>query len=250
MGTESYQYAINAIKNKKEYINYNENIRITESNNYFKRVVARAISDYLSAISRPWDTIYKEDINAKLLAKHLNNMFPEFKDGWEFRTIHSQGTFDIVCLGANVIIEMKAVNRRNKRFVSNASVYPDTVTVKNALSKKFTYPETNKDIKNTVLDVLVVCVSYKKDIINGFAIVDGHYWDINERLYVDCHKYFGDLNKHTDKINELLSENNTFAAAMLDGTLGNAVSLKLRKLIELTNPIGRLNVLGKWGIVF
>lgn len=249
---ETERYSV--VVNKKEYKNNTESIRIVESANPFKLVVARAISDYLSASSRPWDTVHKADVNSQLLAQHLNTKFPEYKGGWEFRTLSSQQPFDIVCLNAGLIIEVKSVGKGG-RLMGNASIYPDTVRAKYALPYNFKYPmqkalfqPVEVDLKETELDVLVVCVNYRKDIVSEFAIVDGAYWGVNEELYVDCRNYFADLNAIKDDINTTLAPENTFAEAMLHGTLGSAVHLDLRKLITLTNPVGRLNVSGKWSI--
>lgn len=244
---ERQGYVIDFSGKRNEYTSDKECIRILESANHFKKIVAREISNYLAAVSRQWDTTYKEDVNAKSLAAHLNMKFPEFQEkGLGFVTTHSQAPFDIVSFGANVIIELKAVKEGTKRIMSNATIYPDKVVARDALSQKFTYPE--EAYRDTVLDVLVPCVTHKNDVVTGYAIVDGSYWNVTQELYQACKDYFTDVNEVVDQINDSLSETNLFARYMFDKTLGDGVQMSLRKLITLTNPVGRLSVLGHWGL--
>ena len=248
---ERYEVIINT---KREYKNLKENIRILETDNHFKLIVAREISNYMSAVSRPWDSLYRADVNAETLAKHLNSRFPEFKGGWEFRTTQSQGVFDVVFLGGRLIIQVKSVKGNKTKLLANASLYPDKVTARHALDTNFKYPKQSglfqsvENLSNTPLDVLVVCVTQLEDIVTGYAIVDGNYWGIDEEMFLACKDYFTDINENLDEINAVLADENIFARAMLEGTLGDAVDLKLRKLIKITNPVGRLDVLGRWGI--
>lgn len=251
---DRYEVVINT---KREYKNFTENIRILESNNHFKLIVAREISNYLSAISRPWDVLYREDVNAKALAAHLNSRFPEFEGGWEFRTTHSQNVFDIIFLGGRLAIQVKSVKGNKTRVITNATVYPDKVTARDIIDSKFKYPKQRgmfqpieTDIENTTLDTLVICVTQEKGVVTGFAIVDGSYWGIDEELFLSCGEFFNDVNDNLDEICKLVYDTtgNIFAKALLDRALGAAVNLKLRKLIDVTNPVGRLDVLGRWDI--
>lgn len=240
---------------KKEYINYVENIRILESKNSFKKIVARAISDYLSAPGRHWNTSYKNDVNSKRLAEFLNSKFVEFKGEFAFKTLPSQNPFDIVCLGAGVVIEVKSVAKNNKRILSNATIYPDRVKAKDALPKSFDYPAKKElfginkvQFPENYMDVLVVCVNQSKDVVSGFSIVDGNYWGVSEELYLSCKEYFNLLNENIDFINSVLADENRFADYISNNIFGNAVKLNLRKLITLTNPVGRLNLRGTWSV--
>ena len=229
---------------RNEYINNGEGIRIMEVPNHFKKIVAREISNYLAAVSRQWDTTFREDVNTKVLAQHLNMKFPEFQaQGVGFVTTHSQSPFDIVSYGANVIIELKSVKEGTKDLVANATLYPDKLAAGEVLAKKLAAGH-----EDTVLDVLVACVTHKNEVVTGYAIVDGSYWGVTQELYQACRDYFSDLNEIAPEINEILSKRNLFARYLYDGTLGDGVKMTLRKLITLTNPVGRLNVLGHWGI--
>lgn len=227
-----------------EYTNYGESIRILESANYFKKIVAREVSNYLASVSRQWDTVYRKDVNAEVLTKHLNMKFPEFQAlGMGFVTTHSQSPFDIVSYGANVIIELKSAKDGVKDLLANATLYPDKIAAGDVLSKKLAAGH-----EDTVLDVLVACVTHKQDIVTGYAVVDGSYWGVTQELYQACRDYFSDLNEIAPEINKILSKKNLFAKQLYEGTLNSGVKMKLRKLISITNPVGRLNVLGHWGI--
>lgn len=249
---KAYKYVINEAK-ERLYFNDTENIRILKSANVYKLIVAKEISRYYSATSRHWDTIFREDVNAKDLACHLNRAFPEFQDGWEARTLSSQQPFDIVHLGLNLIIELKSVKASTDRIIGNATVYPDRVKAVDALPNNFNYPASIGHLnynKDAYLDVLVVCVDHVDNVVNSYAIVDGSYWGVTEEIYLGCKDYFSDVNEYLDIINKILVEENenAFAEALTDGTLGNAVNMYLRKLINFTNPVGRLSVEGRFNL--
>jgi hypothetical protein len=229
----------------KFYRNDPHCIRITEGLSHWKKIVAKSIATYLEAPSRYWDTALRADKNAELLCKYLNNQYPEFSDGWEFRVLHSQDRFDIVCLAAGVIIEVKSVKDGHKHIIANATIYPDAVKIKNALSDSFAYPvNMEPDRLNDRLDVLVVCVNQTAETVVGFAIVDGSYWAVNEEIYNDCIAYYSQINELSGEINNILAPINSFAKGLRDGLFGEGVKLDLRKLIKLTNPVGRLNIPG------
>ena len=105
---KQYSYTIND-GNRKEFFSDKESTRVLESTNQFKTIVARETSRYLSSVSRHWDTLLREDVNAKALAEHLNRAFPELEDGWEFRVLPSHHPFDIVSLGLGIIMQVKSV---------------------------------------------------------------------------------------------------------------------------------------------
>lgn len=233
------------VKEPNLYRDDKRSIRITEGLTHWKKLVAKSIASYLNAPSRPWDTTLRKDKNAEALCAHLNSVYPEFEGGWGFRTLGSQDRFDVVCLAAGVAIEIKSVKSNNRHIVANATVYPDVITVRKALPDSFSYPVNMKSAKlNEQFDVLVVCVNQTEEIVTGFAIVDGNYWAITEDIFDGCIDYYRQLNDLTDEINKTLAPTNSFARGMRDGTFGEGVKLNLRKLIFLTNPVGRLNVPG------
>ena len=250
-----YKYVINDVS-KKEYWDDKQGIRILDTADKSKVIVAKEVSSYMSAVSRKWDTLFRKDVNASDLCDHLNGAFPELEGGWEFRLMPSQKAFDIVCLELGVIIEVKSVAARSKYITANATVYPDRVKAKDALPVGFKYP-TFKEFFKTVtnprdryLDVLVVCVTHKNNVVQDFAIVDGNYWGIKEKHYLGCKDYFSDVNKYKDDINLTVGkqESNIFAFDMAKSHFGKALVFHLRKLIHLINPVGRINVLGKFDL--
>lgn len=230
------------------------NIRITEGRRHWKKIVAQSISSYLGATSRYWDTTLRKDQNAELLCKHLNLKYPEFKDGWEFRVTASQDRFDIIGLGAGVAIELKSVRGNKRTIVTNATIFPDVVTTKYAVSDKFQYPtQTSASpvagvLEDQILDVLVVCVNQVDDTVVGHAIVDGSYWGFTEKHYLDCIAYYTQVNEMKEDINKSLAPINSFAKGLAKGTFGKAIKMDLRKLITLTNPVGRLNIPGMFSV--
>lgn len=264
MNTKSNKKKSYVFKTPKMHIDYNQNIRISESDNEFKKIVAREISNYMGATSRQWDVSHRADVNTRLLIKHLNDKFSEFNNGSEFRALPSQSPFDAVCLGCNVVIEVKSVKGNNpSRIITNATIYPDKVSAVNALPKKFAYPTQDMfldpetltfgvldgDQLETKLDVLVVCVNHLNEKVVGYSIVDGNYWGVNEALYLACKQYYHEVNDDINQINERLAPRNIYAQALVDGYFGDAIVMELRKLIKMTNPTGRLNVHGRWGFV-
>jgi hypothetical protein len=228
----------------REYVNHTESVRIVESKNHFKKVVARVISTYLSSPSRPWVGSGGADINTDLLTRHLNATFPEFTGNMAFKVRGSQDAFDIVSFGTGLLVEVKSVKSGAKRLVNNATIYPDKITAINALGDNYNYP--TPESADVVLDVLVVCVTHKHKVVDGFSIVDGHYWGVTEELFLECRAYFKAINELLPAINATLSESNSFAKSMHKGTFGDGIRMQLRKLITVTNPVGRLNILGHW----
>jgi len=163
---------------------------------------------------------------------------------------HSQGTFDIVSLDAKVAIEVKSAKAGSKKLVTNASIYPDKVKARYALSKGYKWGKFSPD---DTLDVLVVCVERnEKDKVYNYAIVDGSYWGVTEEDFVACHDLYNQLNNKTFKKKLLklvmCDYENSFLEKLTDDTYGDSIELDFRKLIHVSNPVGRLNTSGWWHI--
>lgn len=228
------------------YINHGENIRIKETENKMKLVVAREVSRWLGAPSRYWSFTSSLDQNTRRLFDHLVEMFPDYM--WVIN--NSQGVFDIVSLDAGVAIEVKSAKPKTKQIISNASIYPDAITAVNVLGKGYDWGDFDP---NTKLDSLVVCVERSsKDKVYNYAVVDGSYWGFTEEDFVNCRKLFAQMNdpEFRQKMAELvLSEySNPFMEKMVNGNFGNGVTLSFRKLISISSPVGRLSTSGWWHI--
>jgi hypothetical protein len=228
------------------YVNHGEKIRIKNTKNKMKVIIAREISRWLSAPSRYWSFTSSLDQNTDRLLEHLIEMFPDYT--WSKN--NSQGAIDFVSLDAGVAVEVKGTRPRAKQILANASIYPDMVTAVDVLGKNFEWKDFDP---NTKLDCLVACVERsKKDKVYNFAIVDGTYWGFTEEDFKNCHLLFSQMNNPTfkAKINALfLSEyDNSFFEKLVKGNFGNGVTLNFRKLIYISNPVGRLTTSGWWHI--
>jgi hypothetical protein len=230
----------------KLYVNHGEKIRVVESENPLKVIVAREISNWLNAPGRYWGFSGSIDKNAQRIFDYLTDKFSDYT--WTIN--HSQGTFDIVSLDAKVVIEVKSTKSGSKQLVTNASIYPDKIRAITVLNKGFKWGKFSPD---TVLDVLVVCVERsKKDILYNYAIVDGSYWGFTEEDYKACKLLFTQLNDSGFKkrlAKFILNEyENIFLEKLTKGVYGSGVTMDFRKLISVSNPIGRLTTSGWWHI--
>ncbi len=230
----------------KLYFNHSEKIRLVESDNKLKVIVAREISNWLNAPGRYWGFSGSIDKNSERLFEYLTDKFPDYT--WTIN--HSQGVFDIVSLDAKVVIEVKSTRSGNKKLVTNASIYPDKVIARNIFSKGFNWGRFSPD---TVLDVLLVCVERtRKDIVYNYAIVDGSYWGFTEEDFKACRILFAQMNNEVFKkklMSLVLSEyDNPFVEKIVKGAYGSGVTMDFRKLISISNPVGRLGTSGWWHI--
>jgi hypothetical protein len=228
----------------KMYFNQGERIKVTDTENQMKVIIAREISNWLSAPDRYWGFNGSIDKNSNRLFDYLTDKFPDYT--WTLN--HSQGVFDIISLDAKVAIELKSARAGSKQLVTNASIYPDVVSARDALGKGFKYGNFSLD---TRLDVLLVCVERtKKDKVYDFAIVDGSYWGFTEEDFKACKDLYTQLNLNSfkEKLSELVINEygNTFVEKMINSTYGNGVNLDFRKLISISNPVGRLKSSGWW----
>lgn len=231
----------------KLYFNHGEKIRVAESDNKLKVIIAREISNWLSATDRFWGFFGSVDKNSHRIFEYLTDKFPDYT--WTIN--HSQGVFDIISLDAKVVIEVKSAKAGKKQLVTNASIYPDKVVARDILGKRFNWANFSPD---TELDVLVVCIERNKtDKVYNYAIVDGSYWGFTREDFKACQLLFAQLNTEAFKkkiMKLVISEyDNVFVENLLKGTYGNGVTLGLRKLISISNPVGRLTTSGWWHIV-
>ena len=208
------------------------------SKNVMKRIVADEITNWLSAPSREFFYSGSIDKNSNRLYKHLSNTFKDFSWG----ITSSQSKFDIYSIDAGVIIELKSVKVKTKKLIFNASLYPDSVHVKNAFSKQIIYnnPLFKQNI-NKVLDVLIVCVERtKEDLVYNHAIVDGSYWKITEQDYIDCNNLYTDMNNVRKAMFGVISNStqNNLAKKIFNGDFDG--DFQLRKLITMKSPVGHV----------
>jgi len=223
-------------------------IRISGKCGPLKLPVARVFSEWLSANDRTWKFSGSVDNNVTRLCKYVASRFEDY----EWTTLPSQKPFDIVSIDAGVIIEVKSVVEGSSKLITNASIYPDKVKVKDVMNNemKTIWPDVDPE---KFLDVLVVCVNRSKDnVVTDYAIVDGSYWGFTYEDYVSCRNLFRIVN-NSKVLNYILKALSTiaptasFISKLVDGRFGAGCDLKLRSLITLTNPVGRLNVSGWWG---
>jgi len=210
--------------------------RFKISKNIMKTIIANEITNWLAAPSREYFYSGSVDINSNRLYKHLTHTFKDFSWG----ITSSQSKFDIYSIDAGIIIELKSVKIKTKKLVFNASIYPDSVHVKNVFSKQSinNNPLLKKNI-NKLLDVLIVCVERTDDnIVYNHAIVDGSYWNITEQDYIDCNNLYADINRVKKAMFGVIanSTKNNLAKKIFNENFDG--DFKLRKLITLSNPIG------------
>ena len=230
----------------KLYFNHSEKIRLVETDNQMKIIIAREVSNWLNAPGRYWGFSGSVDRNANRLFEYLTDKFPDYT--WTIN--HSQGVFDIISLDAKVAIEVKSAKHGKKQIVTNASIYPDKIMARDALGKGFNWGSFSP---NTMLDVLVVCVERtNKDVLYNYAIVDGSYWGFTREDFKACQLLFAQLNAMSFKkkiFKLILNEyDNTFVEKLTKGVYGSGVTMCFRKLISISNPVGRLTTSGWWHI--
>ncbi len=225
-------------KTKRMYIHPGNKHRFKSSKNVMKRIIADEITNWLSAPSREFYFTGSIDKNVDRLYKHLAHTFKDFT----WAKCSSQAKFDLYSIDAGVIVELKSSKVKTNKLIFNASLYPDKVHVKNAFtSNLIASTPILKDNINKVLDVLVVCVERTEDnLVYNHAIVDGSYWGITERDYIDCNKLFADMNKVKKSMFGVIanSTNNGLAKKLCNDEFDG--NFQLRKLITVRSPVGNV----------
>jgi hypothetical protein len=221
-------------------------IRIVESVNTHKIPVARVCSEWLGSVSRDW-VDNGSWINIRRLTDYVKESFTEH----DWTDISRQRAFNLVSLSAGVAIEIKSMTVGNTRMHSNATIYPTRVKAGDVLPKHYDYPEGYS--AKTRLDVLVLCVNRSNtNKVDDFAVVDGSYWGFTYRDYRQCKKLYSNLNaqKFKNKVWGAYKAmyGDDFVDKLAFGRFGNSLDLNFRKLITLTNPVGRLHKAGWWKV--
>ena len=228
------------------YVHPGEKICITKSENKMKKILAFELSRFIGAPSRSCEFSGSLDVNSKKIYEHLKTVFSDYT--W-YRS-QSQGKFDIYSYDAAVAVEVKTVKRGQSKLVFNATVYPDVISktkVGKEMERLCEPPVVNtENVKSPsiTMDVLVLCIERdpKNNTVYNYAIVDGAYWDIKEEDHDACEALYKDMNDPC-VMNEIMSivykrKGNQFARKIRDGEFGN--DFKLRKLIFLNNPVGKM----------
>lgn len=231
---------------EKLYKDFDSKIRVIESPNENKIPVAMRCSEWLNSLARHWGYTTSQDENTRRVCSYLNNNFSECN--WE--VMPSQKPFDLISLKAGVVIEIKSVIKGSTRVISNASIYPNRLKASDILSPNYDYPPYANE--KTVLDVLVICVNRDADLtVHDFAIVDGSYWGFTYNDYKCCNEFYRNFNdpKFFDLVLDIYLfkySKDTFIQKVKQKKYGNSLNISFRKLITLSNPVGRLNVAGWW----
>lgn len=222
---------------KGKEVNYDptKRIKILSSSNPNKLLVAQAIAAYCEAPNRYCKFHGSIDKNARKLHGFLAKHFPE--GNWQ--QVHSQGTFDAYSLEMALAVELKTGRAGNENVVTNASVYPDKVAARYVVPEKYMHywTEEEKEIK---LDVLVVCLDRKNDMIDDYVVVDGHYWNVTESDFNGCHDLFYQMNELKELFFDIIIEkyDNPFLKKYKKGKFPGNIGI--RKLISIENPVGKL----------
>lgn len=228
------------------YVHPGEKICITRSENKMKKILAFELSRFIGAPSRSCEFSGSLDVNSKKIYNHLKTVFSDYT--WYYG--QSQGKFDVYSYDAAVAIEVKTVKRGQSKLIFNATVYPDVISktkVGKEVERLCEPPVVNvENIKGSsvTMDVLVLCVERdpKNNTVYNYAIVDGTYWNIKEKDYDSCEALYNDINDPM-VLKEIMNvvykrKGNRFARRIRDGEFGN--NFKLRKLISLENPVGKM----------
>ena len=228
------------------YVHPGEKICITRSENKMKKILAFELSRFIGAPSRSCEFSGSLDINSKKIYQHLKTVFSDYT--WYYG--QSQGKFDIYSYDVAVAVEVKTVKRGQSKLIFNATVYPDVISkakVGKEIERLCEPPVVNaENIKGSsvTMDVLVLCIERdpKSNTVYNYAIVDGAYWNIKEEDYDACEALFNDMND-PDVMKEIMSvvykrKGNGFARKIRDGEFSN--NFKIRKLISLENPVGKM----------
>lgn len=231
---------------EKLYTNSDNNIRIIESSNPNKIKVAKACAAWLGSVSRDW-VDNGSWINIRRMTDYVKETFP--KHSWV--KISKQLPFDLVSLTAGVAIEIKSMTSGSNRVLTNASIYPNKLKAGDVLPSNFIYPEGYSE--HTRLDVLIICVNRSvTNKVEDYAIVDGSYWGFTYRDYLECKQFYTNVNSDNFKTQLLALYSSrfdsTFAKKLCFNKFGNSIDLNFRKLITLTNPVGRLDLAGWWKV--
>ena len=224
------------------------NIRIVKSTNRLKLPVARVCAEWLAAPDRYWGFNGSIDKNSTRLTNYLREMFPDYK--WIKQS--SQKAFDSISLDARMAVEFKSVKKGKNTITANATVYPTYVPAVDILTKDklVGVPE------DLMLDVLVVCVERDEhDKVHDFRIVDGDFWGVTTQDYRECAAMFGLMNdgafmtKFYKNYRDTYPDSCGFINKMSEGSFGSGFDFKLRKLIQLTNPVSvPFGMSGVWNI--
>ena len=243
--TGKVHYSKTLVQNhEKLHKDLDNNIRIVVSDNPHKVPVARVCSDWLGSVSRDW-VDNGSWINIRRLTDYVKESFPEH----DWTDISAQRPFNLASLSAGVVIEIKSATVGNTRMHSNATVYPTRVKAGDVLPVQYDYPEGYNE--STRLDVLVLCVNRSNtNKVDDFAVVDGSYWGFTYNDYLDCKSMFHQVNsdEFKAKVYEVYNEmyGDGFIEKLSGGRYGYSLDLYFRKMITLTNPVGRLGVAGWW----
>jgi hypothetical protein len=215
-----------------------------------KEITAIAIEDFLIKYPNIYSDGFR-DTHSSLMREHLEKEFPMY----DWYKNSSQNPFDIYSIDALVAIENKTANvsglkrindfATNNRLVTNATIYPDKVKVKDVVPKKlhYKYDEITLD---TFMDVIVVVVDkdIKTNTLVRYRIVDGSYWGVDYDTYIGARDFFSAINDLDVKkaLFESVSAkhpNNKFVNRVLNNDL-ESVNLDLRKLFMVDNPTKEL----------
>lgn len=232
---------------RKLYKNEKHRIRIVESFNPLKTRVALICSKWLDSLDGHWYKYGTDYHQHQSLSEVLSNEFPQYT----WREQSNQKQFDVFSLDAGIAIGLKTVTGKQKRVITNASIFPAKVNYRDVMTKRFSDYDKSR---NDRLDVLFVCINRDvNDNLLDYAIVDGAYWGFTYTDYIQCKEIYTNLNNKQFKASVLNSYlkyfgNNSLVRKLSDGSFGYSIQLNLRTLITLSNPVGRLNVSGWWEI--
>lgn len=202
-----------------------------------KESVAIVIEDYLKSNAKFYSDGYR-DFNSKFLVEYLNGIFLDY----DFKKNSSQSVFDIYSIKGKIAIELKSSNVRknkdgeysiNRSIITNASVFPKEINIKNVVSKKYLNADTDFN-----MDVLVVCVDKFEEKVIRYCIVDGYWWDIDIEEFVDCRNLFNQMNEIKDDILKMIVDkyDNKFVKKYMET---DDITIDFRKLITISNPLYR-----------
>jgi len=213
-----------------------------------KREVAEAIQIFLEEKGSFKNDGYK-DLNSVEMSAFLNSAFP----GLDWKVNSSQKAFDIYSVKAMIAIENKGTNVSKKKHsagytikdkvMSNASIYPSYIKVKDVVAK-FKREDYVNGLLESFMDVIVVGVERDTQTskIARFIIVDGSYWGVSYEHYLGNVEYYKAVNECLPEINELIKNKNKdrqylyrFIDDYATGKLPK-IHISLRKLIFIDNP--------------
>lgn len=211
-----------------------------------KEIIAIALEDFFIKYPNIFSDGYR-DTHSSMIREHMEKEFPMYS----WRKNSSQTPFDVYSVDALVAIENKTANVNgrkrtndfciNGKLVTNATIYPDKVKVKDVVPKK-SHGKYSSETLEQFMDVLVSVVDKDKktNTLVRYRIVDGSYWGIDYDTYIGAREFFRVINEKYIKktLFDLVykrNPNNIFIKRILTGELPG-VSLDLRKLFMVDNP--------------